>query len=119
MPSDVPHHADARSQFDQLAKVFAALGDPVRLSILEFLLDTEKTDEDCAERFSLSSAQVERHLSKLIDGGYVATRSVGAERRFSVADSEAATLVRMARSMTADNIARLNTCSQIAADTGR
>lgn len=62
------------------ASLFAVLGDPVRLEIVEMLAAQERTAGEIASRFAVSGPAVSRHLRVLRDAG-VATYRQDAQRR--------------------------------------
>ncbi|TCO59283.1 ArsR/SmtB family transcription factor [Actinocrispum wychmicini] len=96
-----------------VAKFFRALGDPVRLRLLEFLLHAEHTVTECVAQVGLSQGRVSSHLSCLADCGYVALRREGRFSYYRVADARVADLVLLARSLAAENTAALATCVRI------
>lgn len=96
-----------------VAKFFRALGDPVRLRLLEFLLHDEHTVGECVAHVGLSQGRVSAHLACLGDCGYVQARREGRFSRFKVVDPRVAELVLLARSLAADNAAALAACMRI------
>ena len=62
---------------EMVAKFFRALGDPVRLRLLEFLLGDEHTVTECVEHIGLAQSRISTHLGCLSDCGYVAVRRAG------------------------------------------
>ncbi|WP_020500960.1 ArsR/SmtB family transcription factor [Sciscionella marina] len=96
-----------------VAKFFRALGDPTRLRLLEYLLDTEHSVSDCVAHVGLSQGRVSTHLACLADCGYVQARRQGRWCYYRVTDPRVAELVRLARSLAADNHAALATCDRI------
>ncbi|MGD2134433.1 MAG: metalloregulator ArsR/SmtB family transcription factor [Maricaulaceae bacterium] len=59
-------------QQPSLDRVFAALGDPTRLAIVERLLEGgETTAGDLAEPFNISKPAISRHLGVLEDAGLI------------------------------------------------
>ncbi len=99
-----------------LAKFFRALGDPVRLRLLEFLLPAEHTVTECVRHVGLSQGRVSVHLACLADCGYVQVRRHGRFAWYKVADPRVANLVTLARSLAADNAAALAECVRISPD---
>lgn len=72
-----------------LPRSFAALGDPIRLSIVERLLaEGEKTAGELGEGTGVSAPAVSRHLKVLREAGIV-TRRVEGTRRIYTADPAA------------------------------
>lgn len=100
---------------EMVAKFFRALGDPVRLRLLEFLLDDEHTVTECVEHIGLSQGRISTHLGCLSDCGYVSVRRAGRYAHYTVADPRVAELVLLARSLAADNATALAACMRISA----
>jgi|SRR5437660_3158221 len=98
---------------EMVAKFFRALGDPVRLRLLEFLLHDEHTVTECVAHVGLAQGRVSTHLACLSDCGYVAVRREGRFAHYRVADPRVAELVLLARSLAADNAAALAACMRI------
>ena len=74
------------SQTPNLATVFAALGDPTRLAIVERLLgDKEVSAGDIGAEFSVSAPSISRHLGVLHRAGIVQRRTDRQRRLYSVA----------------------------------
>src|SRR5262245_29333501 len=86
---------------EMAAKFFRALGDPVRLRLLEFLLHDEHTVTECVAHVGLSQGRVSTHLACLSDCGYVAVRREGRFAHYKVSDPRVADLVLLARSLAA------------------
>jgi DNA-binding transcriptional ArsR family regulator len=102
---------------EMVAKFFRALGDPVRLRLLEFLLHDEHTVTECVTQVGLSQGRVSTHLACLADCGYVQVRRQGRFAHYRVTDPRVAELVLLARSLAADNAAALAVCMRIAPTT--
>ncbi|MFF5990667.1 MULTISPECIES: ArsR/SmtB family transcription factor [Prauserella] len=98
---------------EMVAKFFRALGDPVRLRLLEFLLHKEHTVTECVAQVGLSQGRVSTHLGCLSDCGYVQVRRRGRFAHYKVTDLRVAELVLLARSLAADNAAALAACMRI------
>lgn len=98
---------------EMVAKFFRALGDPVRLRLLEFLLTEEHTVTECVAQVGLSQGRVSTHLACLSDCGYVQVRREGRFAHYRVTDPRVAELVLLARSLAADNAAALAACMRI------
>lgn len=98
---------------EMVAKFFRALGDPVRLRLLEFLLGDEHTVTECVEHIGLAQSRISTHLGCLSDCGYVAVRRAGRFSHYRVADPRVAELVLLARALAADNAAALADCMRI------
>ncbi|MGH3517552.1 MAG: ArsR/SmtB family transcription factor [Haloechinothrix sp.] len=98
---------------EMVAKFFRALGDPVRLRLLEFLLHAEHTVTECVTHIGLSQGRVSTHLGCLADCGYVQVRREGRFAHYRVADPRVAELVMLARWLAADNANALASCLRI------
>ena len=74
---------------DQLSKVFAALGDPIRRDMIARLTVADATVSQLAEPYEVSMQAVSKHLKVLEDAGLVTrgreaqTRPVHVEARSS------------------------------------
>lgn len=102
---------------EMVAKFFRALGDPMRLRLLEFLLHNERTVTECVTHIGLSQGRVSTHLGCLADCGYVQVRRAGRFAHYRVTDPRVADLVMLARSLAADNSAALAACMRVAPET--
>jgi DNA-binding transcriptional ArsR family regulator len=94
-----------------LSNMFAALGDPTRLAILERLAEGEATVTELAEPFSMSMPAISRHLKVLESAGLIERDRVGQSRpsRLRVeALEEAAQWVDARRDMWQGRIDRLD-----------
>jgi len=58
----------------QLASVFAALGDPTRLAIIQRLAAGEASVQELAEPFDISAPAISRHLKVLEQAGLISRR---------------------------------------------
>ncbi|MGB9915064.1 MAG: ArsR/SmtB family transcription factor [Candidatus Bathyarchaeales archaeon] len=70
------------------AKIFKALSDPVRLSILEFLRNGEKCVCEIIPHVKQIQPVVSRHLKILKDSGIVVDRKEGNRRLYSITDPQ-------------------------------
>ena len=57
-----------------LSTVFAALGDPTRLAIIQRLADGEASVQKLAEPFDISGPAISRHLKVLEQAGLISRR---------------------------------------------
>jgi len=80
----MPSQIDNKNKFK--AKIFKALSDPVKLSILEFLGDREKCVCEITPHVKLIQPVVSRHLKILKDCGIVRDRKDGNRRLYSIND---------------------------------
>lgn len=83
----------------QAARIFAALADPVRLSILRHLADGELRVTDLRERVGGSQANVSEHLSRLRVARLVLSRPAGRQTFYRVADARVMRLIEECRGL--------------------
>ncbi len=69
-----------------LASTFAAVGDPVRLRLVRYLLDEEHCVTECTAHVGIAQSGVSKHLGKLIDAGVVGRRPAGRRSYHRVID---------------------------------
>jgi ArsR family transcriptional regulator len=82
----MPTQIDNKNRFK--AKIFKALSDPARLTILEFLRDGEKCVCEIIPHVKLIQPVVSRHLKILKDAGMIKGRKEGNRRLYSIADPQ-------------------------------
>ena len=90
------------SSIDLQAKLFRGFSDPSRLSILEALLEQERTVSDLVETTGFTQPNVSNHLSCLRDCGLVAVRQQGRFSYYSLSDDRVAKLLLLADELLAD-----------------
>lgn len=96
-----------------VASFLRVLEDPVRLQLLGFLCEGERTKRECATATGLTEDIVLAHLSCLAGCGYVRARQKGAEVGYAITDCRTAELVQLARSLAADNRFAVSTCTRM------
>ncbi len=101
---------------ETLGRFFRGLGHPVRLALLEFLLDGERTVSACVEHVGLSQGRVSTHLACLARCGYVGARREGRFAFYRVTDTRVEQIVRLAEQMAAEHSEALACCPTIDAD---
>src|SRR5262245_54315077 len=69
-----------------IARRFRALGDPLRVRLLDELRDGEQTVNALAERFGAGQQNVSKHLAVLAEAGMVARRKEGTHVYYRIAD---------------------------------
>ncbi len=78
-----------------LSEIFAALGDPVRFSIVERLLaEGEVAAGDLVSGSGITAPAISRHLSVLRDAGLVQSRAEAQRRLYSVRPDSLQTIAR-------------------------
>lgn len=70
----------------QVARRFAVLGEPMRLRILQALMDGERPVNALVEASGGTQTNVSRHLQTLAAAGLVSRRREGAQVFYAVAD---------------------------------
>jgi DNA-binding transcriptional ArsR family regulator len=63
-----------------LSSVFAALGDPTRLAIIQRLAEGEASVQELAEPFDISGPAISRHLKVLEQAGLISRRREAQQR---------------------------------------
>jgi len=69
-----------------IARRFRALGDPLRVRLLDQLRDEELSVNELAERLTAGQQNVSKHLALLADAGMVARRKDGNRVYYRIAD---------------------------------
>src|SRR5512132_532099 len=69
-----------------IARRFRALGDPLRVRLLDELRDGEQTVNALTEQLAAGQQNVSKHLSVLADTGMVARRKEGTHVYYRIAD---------------------------------
>ena len=90
------------SSIDLQAKLFRGFADPSRLSILEALLDQERTVSDLVQATGFTQPYVSNHLSCLRDCGLVTVRQQGRFSYYSLSDDRVAKLLLLTDELLAD-----------------
>jgi DNA-binding transcriptional ArsR family regulator len=71
---------------DLIARRFRAIGEPLRIRLLDALRDGELTVNELAERVGGGQQNVSKHLAVLADAGIVSRRKEGTRVHYRVAD---------------------------------
>lgn len=87
------------AEVHRAAAILAAMGDPIRLTILMCLASGELRVKDLCDIFGGSQANVSGHLKRLVAVGLVAGRRAGREIRYRVADPRIQVVVATATVM--------------------
>ena len=69
-----------------IARRFRALGDPLRVRMLDLLSDGELSVNELAERLSAGQQNVSKHLALLAEAGMLARRKDGTRVYYRIAD---------------------------------
>jgi len=92
------------------AKLFRGFGDMTRLSILESIIDEEKTVTKILEDVKQSQSNVSNHLSCLSECGLVKSRKDGKYRLYSIGDKRIVKLLKESDSLLSDIAAGIYAC---------
>jgi DNA-binding transcriptional ArsR family regulator len=95
------------------ARFFKGLGDPIRLRILEYLRDGEKSVGEIVEYLGLPQNHVSMHLKCLRWCGYVKTKREGRYVYYSLGDPRVTEIVQLARRLLQGSEVYLMTCDVI------
>jgi DNA-binding transcriptional ArsR family regulator len=79
------------------AQLFRVLGHPVRIRILELLLDGERTVGDLQAELSLDSSGTSQHLAALRQLGVLESRRAGTSTYYRLRDPRVSQLLAVAR----------------------
>ena len=71
---------------DLIARRFRAIGDPLRIRILDLLRDGELTVNELAERLGAGQQNVSKHLAVLAEAGVLDRRKDGTRVYYRIAD---------------------------------
>jgi DNA-binding transcriptional ArsR family regulator len=69
-----------------IARRFRALGDPLRIRLLDLLRDGELSVNALAEQLGAGQQNVSKHLAVLVDAGMLARRKQGNHVYYRIAD---------------------------------
>lgn len=69
-----------------IARRFRALGDPLRVRMLDLLRDEELSVRSLAEQLGAGQQNVSKHLAVLVDAGMLARRKQGNHVYYRIAD---------------------------------
>lgn len=94
--------------FEQFALVARALGNAHRLELLDLLAQGERSVERLAEAAGLTISNTSQHLQHLRRAGLVASRKVGTQVIYSLADREVISLIRTLWQVSERNVAELD-----------
>lgn len=94
------------------ARLFRALGDEGRLTVLEQLGQGEQRVSDLAERTGMSQSTVSTHLGVLLAAGVVERRSEGRHAYYAFAHPGVATLLASAEELILAPLQQTFACAQ-------
>ena len=96
-----------------VAKFFRALGDPTRLSLLDYCAGQERGAGECVRHAQLSQGRVAAHLACLVTCGLLVSRRQGRLVFYSVRDPRVLELLRLSRVMVADQAEEIASCTRV------
>lgn len=113
--ADAPFRVSSRpTEAELLGKYFRVLGDPTRLRILEALeRHGQLSVGELVDRLELPQPNISNHLVCLRWCGFVATRREHRTAYNRIADPRVPQVVRLARSLLADNAEHVAACRTI------
>ena len=89
------------------AELFKALGNPVRIRILELLREQERTVSELQAALDIEASSVSQQLAVLRNRQLVATRKEGTSVYYRVPDSRVFDLLDSARAIFEDQVASM------------
>lgn len=84
------------TDYDLLASIFKALGNPVRLKILARTIDDEFCVQDLGEHLDRSQPNISQHLAVLRDRGLVVPKRRGKKVCYRPSDPRIAEMIKLA-----------------------
>jgi DNA-binding transcriptional ArsR family regulator len=99
---------------DLTAKYFRALGDPTRLRILELVLERPLTVSDLTRELGCAQSNISNHLACLRWCGFVEADNRGKWAYYSASDPKLRTVIKLVRSLVAENVEHIAACVRIA-----
>ena len=110
---------DAPAPVDVLSKYFRAFADQTRLSILDLLIERERSVGELVAATGQSQPNVSNHLACLRWCGFVVTRREHRRVYYAIADERVVALLDLARSLLEDNEDHVACCGVLEAEQHR
>lgn len=104
---------------EEVASFFQGLADPIRVDILEFLLDGPKTAGEIVRHIGRAQPTVSSHLTCLRFCGYVEAHRRGRNVWYEIIDRRVRTLLETGERYLRENAERIMACRVIAAERER
>ena len=76
-----------------------ALSNPIRLEIVDFLIDGEQCQCEIFPRIGLSQSTVSAYLTQLVRAGILKIRKDGTRKLYSLADSRISKMIKSIRNL--------------------
>jgi DNA-binding transcriptional ArsR family regulator len=96
-----------------LAKYFTGFADPIRLAILECLLDGEKSVEEIRQHLGCKQPRISNHLACLRWCNFVQTRREGKRVFYSITDPAVREILRLGQQALSGNAERVYSCTRM------
>lgn len=93
--------------------LFTLLSDPVMLSLLEFVIEGDRSVAECSVHLGVSDAVAARYLNTLAASGWIKARSLEGRDLYGSPGAQAAELMSLAGSMAAERSSFLSSCACI------
>ncbi len=93
MTSSRPSRGRVGAAPTDLADLFAAVGDPTRLSLLRYVTWEEHCVTQCSKHIGLTHSAASKQLKALAAVGLLSSRPHGRRRYYGVTDPEAVTTI--------------------------
>lgn len=94
------------------AKFFKGLADKSRLTILESVMDSEKTVSDIVKLTKLSQSNVSNHLACLLECGLVTRNRDGQRAYYQLSSDEVKNLIAVMRTIVSQHSQELFECTR-------
>jgi DNA-binding transcriptional ArsR family regulator len=94
------------------AKFFKGLADKSRLTILESVMDSEKTVSDIVKLTKLSQSNVSNHLACLLECGLVTRSRDGQRAYYQLSTGEVKNLIAVMRTIVSQHSQELFECTR-------
>ncbi len=104
-------------EVDLVTRFFQVLADPTRVRIVELLLEGEKNVSELVQRLGVPQARVSSHLGCLRWCGYIGSRREGKFVYYRVTDPRVSELMRLARTIMAENAEAIASCLRLNGET--
>lgn len=108
VPASRPDAADLPES--PAAELFQVLASPIRLAVVQSLLERERTVSDLMTALNIAQSRLSNHLACLRNCGVVQTRRHGNFIYYAVADRRVADLVRIGEELAGANAEELAHC---------
>ena len=105
--------APSRKAYELTAKYFRALADPMRLTVLELLIDGEKSVEEIRSAIGCKQPRLSNQLACLRWCDFVTTRRDGNHIYYAIAEPSIREMLRLVDKALAHQAERIAACTRI------